>query len=178
MARKFGTVTAAIAEALRHHYRKDDGIEIFNDPKQKRKRMERIPRVYSAPRFDEESVLVGLDIAVVKGKQVLALARIFEGVQTEISEVLGVLNAIMLSDKLRVDGRSFVLQDTRVVVAIATSGRGVGQGVYPRLEKRLQAQLDALQKQDQAKGIGSLSLAVATAAGIENLILESPARQD
>lgn len=173
MARKFGTVTAAIADALRHHYRRDAAIEVFNDPKQIRRRMERIPRVYSAPRFEEGEVLACLDLAVVKGRQVLAVARIFEGVQTETRDVLGVVSAVMLSDKLRVDGRTFMLENTRVVVAVATSGRGVGQGQFTRLEQRLQVHLAALQEHNLAKGVGSLCLVVATAAGIEQLIEEA-----
>lgn len=178
MARKFGTVTAAIAEALKHEFRRDPAVEVFSDPKQKRRRMERIPRVYAAPRFEEDEVLAGLDIAVVRGNRVLALARIFEGVQTETSEVLGVATATLLSDKLRVDGRSFLLDRTRVVVAVATSGRGVGQAVFTRLEQRLQAYLEGLQQQGKALGVGELRLAVATAAGIEKLLSDLPLYPD
>jgi hypothetical protein len=174
MARKFGTVTAAIAEALKHAYRKDPAVEVFSDPKQIRRRMERIPRVYAAPRFEEGEVLACLDIAVVRGQRVLSLTRIFEGVQTETSEVLGVVTAALLSEKLRVDGRSFLLENTRVVVAVATSGRGVGQAAFARLEARLQTHLEALKLQGKAQGIAELRLAVATAAGIEKLIAEGP----
>ncbi len=172
MARKFGTVTSAIADALRHAFRKDGSLEVFNDPKQKRKRMERIPRVYSGARFDENAVLSCFDVAVLRNKDCLALARVFEGVDTEISEVLGVVSSVLLSDKLRVDGRSFSFKNTRLVVAIATSGRGVGQGQYSKLEKKLAAQLQAIQAAGHAKGIAEVRLAVATAAGIENLLKE------
>ena len=140
MVKVGGINTRTIGEKLKRQLDADKsryaGIKIFYDHGNSSQPEICQPTTYMGRRYGSDATLSGVNIVVVKNNNVFIAVEIEES-QIRPKTVLGDIFGVVLSDKIRIKGKSYSVKNATVVIAISDNGRGKQSDKYSRLERHI-----------------------------------------
>ena len=142
-----GQRTRQIAERLEEKLRADperySGVQLFYDHGDSSKTEVCQPTSYMGRRYGVDATLSGLDIVLVYRGRVFLLVEVEES-QVRPKTILGDVFGVVLSEHVRIRGRSYPIGDATMIVAMIVSGKGQQADKYIRLERNLRKYLNML----------------------------------
>lgn len=140
MAKKHGINTRSIAEELKKQLDVDKtryaGINLFYDHGDSSKPEVCQPTTYVGNRYGSDATLSSVDIVVTKEKNVFIAVEIEES-QIRPKTILGDIFSVVLSDKIRIKGRTYSIKNATVIIAISDNGKGKQFDKYDRLQRHI-----------------------------------------
>lgn len=139
-----GLRTREVAEKLVAKLRADpvrySGVKLYYDHGESAKAGVCQPTSYMGRRYGADATLAGLDIVLVKNRKVLVAIEIEES-DVRPKVVLGDVFGLILADRVRIGGRSYLVDGTVLIVAVTVGPRGSRRAKYLRLERHLRKYL-------------------------------------
>ena len=135
-----GINTRAIGETLKvkidNNPEKFSGVKIFYDHGNSTNAEVCQPTSYMGRRYGADATLSAIDIVINEGNRVILAVEIEEG-KVRPKTIIGDIFGIVLCDRVRIQGKPYVINDTTIIVAIAQDSKGKQAEKYKRLERHL-----------------------------------------
>lgn len=149
MSTKQGIRTAKIAEKLKSKLDADPvkyaGIDLYYDHGDSDNKEVCQPTAYMGRRYGSDATLGGADIVLVKKGRVFCAIEVEES-QTRPKAILGDIFSVVLSEKIRILGKSYPIRDAVLIVAMIVPVKGNQGNKYLRLERHVKKYIDALRE--------------------------------
>jgi hypothetical protein len=140
MPKPHGVNTKAVAEKLISKLDADPvrykGIKVFYDHGDSKKPEVCQPTSYMGRRYGGDATLSAIDIVVVKEKNVLFAVEIEEH-KIRPKDIIGDIFGIALCDSIRIKGKRYSNNISKIIIAIALNRKGKQPDKYTRLERHL-----------------------------------------
>ena len=135
-----GINTRAIGEALKvkidNNPDRFSGVKLFYDHGDSTNAEVCQPTSYMGRRYGADATLSAIDIVITEGNRVVLAVEIEEG-RVRPKTIIGDIFGIVLCERVRIQGKPYLIDDTTIIVAIAQDNKGKQAEKYKRLERQL-----------------------------------------
>ncbi len=114
--------------------------------------------LYFGNKISNDATLSNADIVILKENKVLLIVEVEESNKTRPKTIIGDIYSILLSDRIKINDKSYRLNGTEIIAALVTDTKGKRHGKYIRLERRIQKHLVALKASGLCRGINKIRI--------------------